>query len=218
MTQSAVASAHADLVPPELERGMHRPFVALAAIPRVVEDPPLSSEELSALKAITIGFLPGEEPVVDFADIVPASTPVPRAPRTPPPKFPQGVDTNIREFLFHGLDRGVISERGKVYGVYAPDEKKKGAYATLIIGARLDRRDNIIYVRVLEVSGEAFRHLEMLRDCRAELAYELVRSPDAIRNKDLRKRVLIMSQFFHALARKMKSGEKKQQNRQAKRS
>src|SRR3989338_6827161 len=108
MTQSAVASAHADLVPPELERGKHRPFVALAAIPRVVEDPPLSSEELSALKAISIGFLPGEEPVVDFADIVePVSMPLPRAPRPPPPKFPQGVDTNIREFLFHGLARGV---------------------------------------------------------------------------------------------------------------
>ena len=217
MTQSAVASAHADLVPPELERGKHRPFVALAAIPRVVEDPPLSSEELSALKAITIGFLPGEEPVVDFADIVePASMPLPRAPRPPPPKFPQGVDTNIREFLFHGLDRGVTPECGKFYGVYAPDEN--GAYATLIFGARLEPRDGVVYVRVFEVSGEVFRPLEVLRDRRAELAYELVRRPDAIRNKDLRKRVLIMSQFFHALARKMKSGEKKQQNRQAKRS
>lgn len=221
MIQAQVVSAPVGSVPPELERGMQRPFAALAFISRVVEDVPpplLSPEELDALKAITIGFLPGEEPTIDFADIVePAPTPIPRAPRPTPPKFPQGVDANIREFLFRGLDRGVISERGKVYGVYAPDEK--GAYATLIIGARLDRRDGVVYVRVLEVSGEAFRPLELLRDRRTELAYELIRSPDVIRNKDLRQRVLVLSQFFHALAQKMEStGGKKQKNRQAKRS
>jgi hypothetical protein len=215
MSQAQVVSASADSVPPELERGKHRPFATLASVPRVVEDPPLSPDELAALKAITIGFLPGEEPAID-ADIMESSTtpPAPRILCPTLPKFPKGVGTNMREFLFHGLDRGVIPECGKFYGGYAPDAN--GAYATLIIGAR--RREGVVYVRVFDVSGEIFRPLEVLRDRKTELAYELVRNPGAIRNKDLRKRVGVLSEFFWSLVRKMESTGGKKQNRQTKRS
>lgn len=236
MTQVRTAAPVVEMDPNlGLERGTHRPFAVLASVtrsasalsepPQVKDAPsairntpikkkrkssdvtrPLTPEQLAEFKEYVIGFLPGEQKVVAF---------VPSVSRATPPKFPNGVSGDIGEFLFCGNDRGVIPERGKAYGVYC---YKNGQYSTMIIGARTDRRDDVVYVRVLDVSGESFRFLAPLRDYRTELAYDLLRNPSTIQNGELRHRVEGLSRFLWLLAKKIKGTGKQRRHASVKQS